>query len=518
MNSLFTFLGITILSVSSFTTSLNKVDLAHTAPSATTINFDAISENEVKNYYSSLKEGEKGEELLTDLQNILKVDQLKVNYNTGYIDGYNNSKNWYGYYLYERNRDLSPLTDEEITDKKYKTSDIWLNVMYLDSPIYIEKSINSGNYKYYPNYPDTTIVKEGTFSSSIGFDREHVFPKSFGFNGKNDLYKDLTAGCDAHNLHAGDRKGNQEGHNNLPYGNVVNKNDDKTEVITSTITGEVVGYVGKGKNGNDVFEPNDKDKGDIARSIFYMAARYHYYEDLGNGDETPALALGNDIDKVSTLEPSETIDNPTPYGELDDLLERNIIDPVSEYEIHRNDLIYNNIQNNRNPFIDYPDWANACFAPETSSGISFSNFNGGNALGYTLTLSLKDESKTNYYFLDKFYTDNFVTTLTNADNEIEAPRNVTFYINGKRINDGDSLLAFGNKQIYAVATTNSGYNITSNNIEIKISFSTVQVIIIICAIIVILIIIIAIYHNLSKKNKRKVKKEIKKKIKNKIKN
>ena len=44
-------------------------------------------------------------------------------------------------------------------------------------------------------------------------------------------------------------------------------------------------------------------------------------------------------------------------GIMSDLLEWNRIDPVDEYEIHRNNLIYNNYQHNRNPFIDFPDWA-----------------------------------------------------------------------------------------------------------------------------------------------------------------
>ena len=44
-------------------------------------------------------------------------------------------------------------------------------------------------------------------------------------------------------------------------------------------------------------------------------------------------------------------------GILSDLLEWNKLDPVDEYEIHRNNLIYKNFQHNRNPFIDFPEWA-----------------------------------------------------------------------------------------------------------------------------------------------------------------
>ena len=41
----------------------------------------------------------------------------------------------------------------------------------------------------------------------------------------------------------------------------------------------------------------------------------------------------------------------------EDLLEWNKLDPVDDYEIHRNNLIYKNYQGNRNPFIDFPQWA-----------------------------------------------------------------------------------------------------------------------------------------------------------------
>ena len=44
-------------------------------------------------------------------------------------------------------------------------------------------------------------------------------------------------------------------------------------------------------------------------------------------------------------------------GILRDLLEWNKIDPPDEWEIHRNNLCYNNYTHNRNPFIDFPQWA-----------------------------------------------------------------------------------------------------------------------------------------------------------------
>lgn len=47
---------------------------------------------------------------------------------------------------------------------------------------------------------------------------------------------------------------------------------------------------------------------------------------------------------------------PVSIGILRDLLAWHKIDPVDEFEIHRNNLIFNNYDHNRNPFIDFPEW------------------------------------------------------------------------------------------------------------------------------------------------------------------
>jgi len=39
------------------------------------------------------------------------------------------------------------------------------------------------------------------------------------------------------------------------------------------------------------------------------------------------------------------------------MLQWHLMDPVSQKEINRNDSIYKNIQHNRNPFVDHPEYA-----------------------------------------------------------------------------------------------------------------------------------------------------------------
>ena len=85
--------------------------------------------------------------------------------------------------------------------------------------------------------------------------------------------------------------------------------------------------------------------GDVARAIFYMTLRY-------NG-----LAVENG-DPGST--PSGHI------GDLATLLAWNATDPADDFEMNRNNLIYD-WQMNRNPFIDYPTLVDYVFGSLTNS-------------------------------------------------------------------------------------------------------------------------------------------------------
>ena len=90
--------------------------------------------------------------------------------------------------------------------------------------------------------------------------------------------------------------------------------------------------------GGTVYEPDDQYKGDFARTFFYMVARYR----------NNSLNAGNGSTMFSS---SPT--NLTAYS-LSFLLAWHRQDPVSAKEIDRNQGVYGE-QNNRNPFIDYPE-------------------------------------------------------------------------------------------------------------------------------------------------------------------
>jgi len=100
------------------------------------------------------------------------------------------------------------------------------------------------------------------------------------------------------------------------------------------------------------FEPRDEVKGDVARMIFYMAVRYE-------GE------IGDMVDLEVVNDPDSSKESKLPvYGDLNDLLRWHIEDPVSEWEINRNQVIFT-YQGNRNPFIDDPDLVFLVFGTPT---------------------------------------------------------------------------------------------------------------------------------------------------------
>jgi endonuclease I len=103
-----------------------------------------------------------------------------------------------------------------------------------------------------------------------------------------------------------------------------------------------------------VFEPVDAYKGDFARNYFYMATRYK-----------------NNFPSWESSCPIISGDNYTQWT-IDLLMDWNDLDPVSQKETDRNNAIYA-IQNNRNPYIDHPEYAalvwGAGYAPEPDNHV-----------------------------------------------------------------------------------------------------------------------------------------------------
>lgn len=172
----------------------------------------------------------------------------------------------------------------------------------------------------------------GTYNSEGDcYNREHSFPLSW-FNDEPPMDTDL------HHIYPTDAWVNMK-HGNLPYGEVGSA--DFTS-LNGTRTGPSTwpGYSG------DVCEPIDAYKGDLARTYFYMMTRY--LPDVA--DWTSDMLAGDDL---------------APWAEAM-LLQWHTDDPVSTKETDRNNAVFA-LQDNRNPYIDHPEWVPAIWGPFAGS-------------------------------------------------------------------------------------------------------------------------------------------------------
>ncbi len=173
----------------------------------------------------------------------------------------------------------------------------------------------SGNYSQYEN---------GNGTQSNSWNREHIWPKSHGFPDEDD-----NAYTDVHNLKPCDRSVNSSrGTKDYDFGG--NQHAEASDCLTDS----------------DSWEPPDYVKGDIARILFYMVIRY----DPGIDHENNTF----DLELVDYTTPNNT--DPI-LGKLSSLLDWHLSDPVDDFEINRNEIIFG-YQENRNPFIDHPNLVN----------------------------------------------------------------------------------------------------------------------------------------------------------------
>ena len=158
------------------------------------------------------------------------------------------------------------------------------------------------------------------------WNREHIWAASYGLY-DSDAYKDL------HNLKPADPSVNSsKGNKNFDNGGI--QHDEAIECFFTQNT----------------WEPADAVKGDIARILFYMDIRYE------GGEDEPDLAVTEALNNVA--------DVPN-IGKLSTLLDWHLQDPVDDFEMSRNEVIYG-IQGNRNPFIDHPEYVSILWGSDGS--------------------------------------------------------------------------------------------------------------------------------------------------------
>ena len=193
-------------------------------------------------------------------------------------------------------------------------------------PSFYAQDNGDGTNSVFCVYSSYEYIYSGTFTWTV-FSREHTWCYSWmpthGSTSTNEY-------SDYHHLFPAHQNKANAVRSNHPLGEVVN--------VSSTF---IDGKYGTDIDGDNVYEPRDAQKGDAARALLYMSLKYDGLDGLDwdfnwlNGTKLPSLSEGDQS--------------------LETLLAWHAQDPPDAWEIARNDHIYN-LQGNRNPFIDHPEY------------------------------------------------------------------------------------------------------------------------------------------------------------------
>ena len=339
----------------------------------TTIDLNDCTDEQIRTYYSGLNSLDaserQGSNLLKNLKPILKNGQKYLSY-----DSNNGNDIWDVYCIVDRDWNKSPASALPAAAGTYNsetnkiTNYHWGN----NSDTYENPYLHALYYNR-DKAPIATAYADHQNNTATGMNREHIWPKGAGFDTKT-TSQGGTGGARGDLLHLWAAHAYTNNiHNNNFYG-YVDTNKSYTDIGNSysMCAGNLSG---KSKtfpsSSNTVFEPQDSDKGDIARACFYMAARYNYLsgsDSDGIDSNNPNLELVNNVSDFQNNGYESTTTNTGKLGILQDLLEWNRLDPPDQFEIHRNNLCYNNFTGNRNPFIDFPSWADAIWGTVDEEG------------------------------------------------------------------------------------------------------------------------------------------------------
>ncbi|MDY0336631.1 MAG: endonuclease [Candidatus Cloacimonadaceae bacterium] len=224
---------------------------------------------------------------------------------------------------------------------KYSYDALWTQLRYTD-----EDPANTNNIIQI--YTGWSIPKSHYGGGVTQWNREHTWSKSHG-----DFGESRPAGTDLHHMRPCDATVNSaKGNKDFDEGG--------NEYIDAS---PYSGYSGATGNytTSSTWEPRDEEKGDVARMIMYMAVRYE-------GTDT---SYDLEIVDYNNSSPS----GQPYYGKLSTMLQWHAQDPVDAWEIRRNERIFER-QGNRNPFVDYPEFAQYLWTPvpQTATNVTLTSF------------------------------------------------------------------------------------------------------------------------------------------------
>lgn len=267
--------------------------------------------------------------------------------------------------------------------------------------MYSEKPTGTDPYSYSAG----TTQRCGTYSvEGDCYNREHIIPQST-FNSAAPMVSD------AHFITPTDGKVNGQ-RSNYPHGPV-------TSATWTSLNGSKLGASTTSGYSGPIFEPINEFKGDIARMYFYFATRYEntvagYSYAMFNG-------TSNQVFTTAFLNLLITWHNQ---------------DPVSNREIARNNAIYTS-QNNRNPYIDHPEYVQKIWNPTADAQAPTSPANLVSSAKTTTTISLSWTGSTDNTAVTGYnvYMDNVlkttVTGLTTTITGLTASTAYSFTVKAK---------------------------------------------------------------------------------------
>ncbi|WP_299607615.1 endonuclease [uncultured Aquimarina sp.] len=262
--------------------------------------------------------------------------------------------------------------------------------------MYSENPTGADDYEYThftDQDPGTGGTSEGEF-----YNREHIIPQS--------VFNQVTPQrSDAHFVVPSDKFVNGA-RGSFPFGRVETANLTTTNGSkrgNNLNSGYSAGYTAT------VFEPIDEFKGDIARMHFYFATRYE-----------------DDVASYSYSMFNGTSDQVFDQTFLNILITWHNQDPVSTREMDRNNAIFGR-QNNRNPFIDHPEYVEMIWsstidseAPSVPTNVMVSNET-SNSIDLSWTASTDNIAVTEYdVYVNSVFnksTSSTTTTVTGLNSE-----------------------------------------------------------------------------------------------------
>lgn len=159
------------------------------------------------------------------------------------------------------------------------------------------------------------------------WNREHVWPISRGLNSEA-----IPDGSDLFNLRPSNPSINTS-RNNLNFGGAYDAQS-----------------YGSVADGGTKWYPGNSDAGMVARQGFYMSTRYD-----GADSGTSDLQLATGSPGTGSM-----------LGDLNRLIEYHFAAPPDMFERRRNQIIFDDYQHNRNPYIDHPEYAWSVFVDQSN--------------------------------------------------------------------------------------------------------------------------------------------------------